>query len=173
MPCTCAFSKQGGIALKSKDELVKLFRNQIKIEKSIVKSVNKGLDEITNPAVKGVLKGISLDSMKHAQMYSSAINLLTSVPQALTQGNLDKQKELVEKHIAIEAKIIKILMELIPDIQNGKLGLLLNAILEDEKRHHSLLQQVLEILVRGETITDNEWWDILWENVPFHGSPGG
>jgi rubrerythrin len=173
MPCTCAFSKQGGIALKSKDELVKLFKNQIKIEKSIVKSVNKGLDEITNPAVKGVLKGISLDSMKHAQMYSSAINLLTSVPQALTQGNLDKQKELVEKHIAIEAKIIKILMELIPDIQNGKLGLLLNAILEDEKRHHSLLQQVLEILVRGETITDNEWWDILWENVPFHGSPGG
>jgi rubrerythrin len=159
--------------LRSKDELVNFFKEQIKVENTIVDSVNKGLVEINNPAVKGVLKGISLDSTKHAQMYSSAISLLTSIPQALTQGNLDKQKELVEKHIAIEAKIIKILIEAIPDIQNEKIKLLLDAILEDEKRHHALLQQVLEILVRGETITDNEWWDVLWENVPFHGGPGG
>jgi rubrerythrin len=106
-------------------------------------------------------------------MYSSAIDLLTSVPQALTEKNLDKQKELVEKHIRIEAEIIKILSDVIPSIQNEKVQLLLKAILSDEKRHHSLLKKVLEILVRGETITDNEWWDVLWENVPFHGAPGG
>jgi rubrerythrin len=163
----------GGNALSSKDELVKLFQNQIQIEKTIVDSVNKGLEEIKNPAVSGVLKGISLDSVKHAQMYSSAIDLLTSVPQALTEKNLDKQKELVEKHIRIEAKIIKILDDVIPSIQNEKVQLLLKAILSDEKRHHALLKKVLEILVRGETITDNEWWDVLWENVPFHGAPGG
>jgi bacterioferritin (cytochrome b1) len=163
----------GGNALNSIDELVKLFKNQIKIEQSIVDSVKKGLVDIKNPAVTGVLKGISLDSLKHAEMYSSAIDLLTSVPQALTEGNLDKQKELVEKHIRIEAEIIKILDEVIPSIENKKVQLLLEAILSDEKRHHSLLKQVLEILVRGETITDQEWWDVLWENVPFHGAPGG
>jgi rubrerythrin len=165
--------RRGGNALSSKDELVKLFESQIQIEKTIVDSVNKGLEEIKNPAVSGVLKGISLDSVKHAQMYSSAIDLLTSVPQALTEKNLDKQKELVEKHIRIEAEIIKILSDVIPSIQNEKVQLLLKAILSDEKRHHSLLKKVLEILVRGETITDNEWWDVLWENVPFHGAPGG
>jgi bacterioferritin (cytochrome b1) len=168
-----SFSKTGGNALNSIDELVKLFKNQIKIEQSIVDSVKKGLVDIKNPAVTGVLKGISLDSLKHAEMYSSAIDLLTSVPQALTEGNLDKQKELVEKHIRIEAEIIKILDEVIPSIENKKVQLLLEAILSDEKRHHSLLKQVLEILVRGETITDQEWWDVLWENVPFHGAPGG
>ena len=73
--------------------------NQIKVEKTIVDSVAEGLVEIENPAVKGVLMGISLDSTKHAEMYSSAINLLTSVPQALIEGDLDKQKELLEKHI--------------------------------------------------------------------------
>jgi rubrerythrin len=165
--------KRGGNALSSKDELVKLFKNQIQIEKTIVDSVNKGLEEIQNPAVSGVLKGISLDSIKHAQMYSSAIDLLTSVPQALTEKNLDKQKELVEKHIRIEAKLIKILSDVIPSIQNEKVQLLLKAILSDEKRHHALLKKVLDILVRGETITDNEWWDVLWANVPFHGAPGG
>jgi rubrerythrin len=159
--------------LSSKDELVALFKKQIKVEQAIVDSVKDGLAEIENPAVKGVLRGISFDSMKHAEMYSSAINLLTSVPQALTEGNLDKQRELVEKHIRLEAEIIETLNEAIPSVQNEKVKLLLNAILSDEKRHHALLKEVLEILVRGETITDNEWWDVLWENVPFHGAPGG
>ena len=159
--------------MSSKEELVKLFKNQIKIEETIVDSVNEGLVEIKNPAVKGVLKGISLDSLKHAEMYSSAINLLTSVPQALTEGNLEKQRELVEKHIRIEAEIITILSEQLPKIKNEKVKLLLEAILSDEKRHHALLKKVLEILVKGETITDKEWWDVLWENVPFHGAPGG
>ncbi|MGD2066009.1 MAG: ferritin-like domain-containing protein [Candidatus Bathyarchaeota archaeon] len=159
--------------MSSKDELVDLFKNQIKIEQTIVDSVKEGLTEIENPAVKGVLNGISLDSLKHAQMYSSAITLLTSVPQALTEGNLDKQKELVKKHIQLEALVIQKLREIIPSVQNEKVKLLLNAILDDEKRHHALLQKVLEILVKGETITDQDWWDVIWENVPFHGTPGG
>jgi rubrerythrin len=159
--------------LSSNDELITLFKNQIKIEKTIVDSVAEGLVEIKNPAVKGVLKGISLDSTKHAEMYSSAINLLTSIPQALTEGNLDKQRELVEQHIRIEAEIIKKLRDVIPSVQNTKVKLLLTAILSDEVRHHALLKKVLDILVRGETITNDDWWDVLWENVPFHGAPGG
>ena len=62
---------------------------------------------------------------------------------------------------------------MIPSVSNEKVTLLLDAILADEVRHHALLKKVLEILVKGETITDNEWWEILWENVPFHGTPGG
>jgi rubrerythrin len=158
--------------LSSKDDLVNLFKNQIKIEQTIVDSVKEGLVEIENPAVKGVLAGISLDSLKHAEMYSSAINLLTTVPQALTEKNLDKQKALIKKHIQLEALVIQKLREIIPSVQNEKIKLLLNAILEDEKRHHTLLQRVLEILVKGETITDKEWWDVMWENAPFHGAPG-
>lgn len=159
--------------MSTKDELVALFKDQIKIEEAIVDSVKNGVVEIENPVVKGVLEGIALDSLKHTEMYSSAIILLTSVPRALTEVNLDKQRNLVEKHIGLETEIIKKLNELVPSIQNEKVKLLVSAILSDEKRHHNLLKKVLEILVRGETITDKEWWDVLWENVPFHGGPGG
>jgi len=31
----------------------------------------------------------------------------------------------------------------------------------------------LRVLVRGETITEEDWWNLLWKNVPFHGAPGG
>jgi bacterioferritin (cytochrome b1) len=129
--------------------------------------------DVKNPPVKGVLKGISLDSVKHAELYAAAITLLTGVSQALTQENLDKQRKLVEKHIEMEAELIKKLDKVIPTIENDKVKLLLNAILADEKRHHELLKVVLNIIVRGETITEEDWWELLWKNVPFHGAPGG
>jgi hypothetical protein len=146
---------------------------QIKIENEIVDSLNSALVEIKNPPVKGVLKGISLDSVKHAEMYAAATELLTSVSQALGQEHLDKQKTLIEKHIRMEAELIKKISNVLPSVENAKVKLLLNAILTDEKRHHELLKMVLEILVRGETITEQDWWDLLWKNVPFHGAPGG
>lgn len=159
--------------LISKDELAAFLKEQIKIENKIVESLNSSLEEIGNPSVKGVLRGVSLDSVKHAEMYASAVKLLTRVSQALTQENLDKQRELVQEHIRIEAELIERISEVLPSIENEKVRLLLNAILLDEKRHHELLKKVLEILVRGETITEEDWWDILWKNVPFHGAPGG
>ena len=159
--------------MNSKDELVNFLKEQIRIENEVVDSLNSSLGEVGNPAVRGVLKGISLDSVKHAQMYASAISLLTRVQQALTQEHLDKQRKLVEKHIHLEAELIKKISKKLPSIEDRKVKLLLNAILMDEKRHHELLKNVLEILVRGETITEEDWWDILWKNVPFHGAPGG
>jgi len=159
--------------LGSEDELTVFLKKQIEIENKIVKSLDKELVEIGNPAVKGVLKGISLDSLKHAEMYRAAVNLLTVVSQALTQEQLDKQILLVEEHIRIEEELIERISKAIHSIENDKVRLLLNAILLDEKRHHELLKKILEILVRGETITEEDWWDILWKNVPFHGAPGG
>jgi len=148
-------------------------KRQIVIEKEIVDSLNKGIVDIKNPPVKGVLKGISLDSVKHAELYSAAVTLLTNVSQALKQENLDAQRALVEKHIKMEAELIKKLEKMMPTIENSKVKFLLNAILTDERRHHAMLKMVLEIIVHGETITEADWWELLWKNVPFHGAPGG
>jgi len=157
----------------SKSELVEFIKRQIIIEKEIVDSLNKGVAGIKNPSVKGVLQGISLDSMKHAELYSAALTLLTKVSQALTQEDLDAQRELVEKHIKLEAELIQKIGDMIPTIEDSKVKFLLESILVDEKRHHAMLKVVLEIIVHAETITEEDWWQLLWENAPFHGAPGG
>jgi rubrerythrin len=159
--------------LSANKDLVEFMKRQIVIEKEIVKSLNKGIVDIKNPPVKGVLKGISLDSVKHAELYASAVTLLTDVSQALKQEHLDKQRALVEKHIKMEAELIKKLEKMMPTIENKKVVFLLDAILTDEKRHHAMLKMILEIIVHGETITEADWWELLWKNVPFHGAPGG
>ena len=103
---------------KPKDNLLEFLKNQIKVEKEIVASLEKPLLAMKNPAVKGVLKGVSLDSIKHAELYMSAVTLLTSASTALTQDNLDEQRKLVEKHIEIESQLIKKLETMIPTIEN-------------------------------------------------------
>jgi rubrerythrin len=165
--------RRNKVSSNSNEELIEFIKRQILIEKEIVESLNKGIVDIKNPPVKGVLKGISLDSVKHAELYSSALVLLTKVSQAMTQENLDAQRALVEKHIQLEAELIKKIEQMMPTIKSSKVKFLLESILADERRHHALLKQVLEIIVHGETITEADWWKMLWEEVPFHGAPGG
>jgi rubrerythrin len=160
-------------SVNTNDDLLEFMKRQITIENEIVDSLNKGIADVKNPPVKGVLKGISLDSVKHAELYSAAITLLTGVSQALTQENLDVQRALVEKHIQMEAELIRKIENIMPTIENSKVKFLINAILMDEKRHHAMLKTVLEIIVRAETITEDDWWELLWKNAPFHGAPGG
>ena len=159
--------------MATQEQLIGFIKKQILIEKEIVDSLNKGLSNVNNIPVKGVLRSISLDSVKHAELYSAALTLLTDVSTALKQENLDEQRALVEKHIELESELIKKLEEVLPTIENKKAAFLLNAILTDERKHHELLKMILEIIVHGETITEADWWKLLWEDVPFHGSPGG
>ncbi len=158
---------------KTDKDLLEFLKNQVTVEKEIVASLAEPLRKMKNPAVKGVLKGVSLDSIKHAELYMSAITLLTTSSTALSQEHLDEQRVLIEKHIEIESKLIIKLEAIIPTIDDKKVVFLLNSILADEKRHHEMLKMVLEIIVKGETITEDDWWKLLWENAPFHGAPGG
>ncbi len=157
----------------TENNLLEFIQKQIKVENEIVESLEKALVDMKNPPVKGVLKGISLDSVKHADMYQSAYMLLTETSTALTQEDLDKHRALIEKHIQMESELIEKIEIVLPTVTNKKVKLLLNAILADEKRHHALLKGVLETIVHGESITEDDWWKMLWEDVPFHGAPGG
>jgi len=146
--------------------MIRFLENQIKLEDRIVRSVSEALERIENEAVSTALRGISLDSSKHAEMYRSAVALLTGASFPLNEDQLDLQRETVERHIAMEAAVIKALEKRLPGVENEKVGLLLRAILADEHRHHKLLRRLLEILVSGEAVTEGDWWDAIWGDVP-------
>ncbi len=148
------------------DKMLKFLEAQIKLENKIVESVNKSVEQIENEAVKTALLGVSLDSRKHAMMYQSAINLMTATSIALNEEQLDLQKKVINNHIKMEEEVIKELEKRIKDVPNEKVELLLKAILSDEHRHHKLLKTLYEIVVRGEAVTEGDWWDAIWGDVP-------
>jgi len=148
------------------DKLLKFLENQISLENKIVKSINDSADKIENEAVSTALQGISLDSAKHAMMYQSAISLMTTSSAALNDEQLDIQKKVVNDHIRMEEAVIVELEKMLPAVENEKVELLLKAILSDEVRHHKLLKTLYEILIRGEAVTEGDWWDAVWGDVP-------
>ena len=88
--------------------------------------------------------------------------------------------EFAAEQTKVEKEIVRSLTEslekieeVLPEIKGRRVELVLRAILADENRHHQLLRKMLEVLVRAETISPDEWWDLIWRDVPFHGAPGG
>jgi len=154
------------------NELITFFQEQAEQEEKIVKSINKAVQKLTNPVVISVLKGMSLDSIKHADMYKAAESVVKVAP-ALSEDELDHLNEVVSWHIDNEEKVMKKVDAFIKKVEDKKIKFLLESIQADEKRHHELLKTIMDVIGRGETITKDEWWEIMWRNVPFHGSPGG
>lgn len=115
----------------SEKELVSFFKEQVKLEERIVKSINQALETITNPVVKGVLKGISLDSLKHSEIYKAAIEV-ASVAPALSQEELDRLKEVVKRHVKNEERVIERLEDAVEKTKNEKVKFLLESIALDE-----------------------------------------
>lgn len=153
-------------------ELLEFFKEQVKLEHHIVESITNSLKTVRNPIVKQVLRAIAFDSQKHAGIYNAAISLAEVTP-ALTDEEYKELKEVTAKHIIDEEKAISALDNLMPRVENQKIRFLLGSIVADEKKHHELLNKVMDLVVKKEAITEEDWWEILWKNVPFHGTPGG
>ncbi|HKZ94023.1 MAG TPA: hypothetical protein VJ249_05520 [Candidatus Bathyarchaeia archaeon] len=153
-------------------ELIAFFREQVEHEEEIVKSINKALQKLKNPVVVSVLKGMSLDSIKHADMYKAAESVITVAP-AMSEDELDHLNDVVSWHIKNEEKVMNQVDDFMEKIKDEKIKFLLESIQVDERRHHELLKTIMDVVARGETITKDEWWEIMWKNVPFHGAPGG
>ena len=154
------------------DEMVAFFKDQIKLEHHIIEAITGSLKTVRNPIVKQVLRAIAFDSQKHAGIYNAAITISTVTP-ALTDAEYREIKKVTEKHITDEETAIAALEKIMPQIENPKIKFLLEAIVSDERKHHELLHKVMDLVVKKEAITEEDWWEILWKNVPFHGAPGG
>lgn len=156
----------------SENKMTTFFKEQIELEHHIVKSVTDSLKTVRNPVVKQVLSAIALDSQKHAGIYKAAMSI-SAVTPALTDEEYRELERITAKHIKDEEKAILALEQIIPNLKDEKVKLLLESIASDERKHHELLKKVVDLIVKKEAITEEDWWEILWKNVPFHGAPGG
>jgi ribonucleotide reductase beta subunit family protein with ferritin-like domain len=156
----------------SEGEMIEFFKEQVKLEHHIVESITNSLKNVRNPVVKQVLRAIAFDSQKHAGIYTAAM-AITEVTPALTDKEFRELKKLTEKHIVDEEKAIAALDKFLPKVKDKKIRFLLESIVADERKHHQLLNKIIDLVVKKEAITEEDWWEILWKNVPFHGAPGG
>jgi rubrerythrin len=147
------------------------FKGMAGVEKAYYDRLVNSAKEITNPVVKVVMEAVAQDSLKHSIMYEVIAELLKVRPM-ISEVELEKIASEIEHHIKTEEEMINYLKKLLEGgVENKAVKFLLEAILKDEVFHHSLLKNVLEMIVRRESFTESDAWELVWKDVASHGTP--
>ena len=135
----------------TEDALVKLVKDQIKIERSFVASVDKQIKGIHNVAAKLLLLETKKDSEKHALILEGILEVVSQKDakplwDTLQDSYVDKLvvKKNLENHMLVEKEMLKHVEDEIRETRDDGIKLLLEHIASDEKNHHKILQTVIE-----------------------------
>ena len=143
----------------------------IGVEEKLAKSLSSSVKGLNTPIVKELLMSISHDSKKHAGLYSAIRSLVKGDSKAMVEEEFDQLEKVIKKHIIVESQMLQEVRKLLEGEKDSRIKHLLIEISKDEIRHHSLLQHLLESVVKRETIFKADVWQILWGDVPGHGTP--
>jgi rubrerythrin len=130
--------------------------------------------KIKNPVINTILIGIAKDSEKHSHMYQAILNLTNYKGPMISEKIGEEIEREIENHINTEIEMIKSVEErLDEDDIDEPIKYLLTTILNDEIQHHKLLKNIFHIVIKREILSEEDLWENLWRDVPFHGTPGG
>ncbi len=125
-------------------------------------------------ALSAIFAALSKDSEKHAELYESLLKIVgeTAQPRIFNE-DLKLVGEAIDRHIETERRMIEESRKLLDKIEDSRVRLLLAAIYEDEVKHHKLLTDIKDKIAKIQTLTEEEFWNAVWRDSPWHGAPGG
>ncbi|BEP16718.1 hypothetical protein PYJP_00700 [Pyrofollis japonicus] len=147
------------------EDLVRIFTQASENEKKYAEELENIARDLPHPILRALLLGIAGDSRKHSLFYQAAAEIASGKQGLLTREELAKLKEAVRKHIETERNMVELAHKLLHQTDDPRLKLVLEAILEDENRHHALLVALATQVEKLETIEDEqEFWKQVWSS---------
>jgi rubrerythrin len=135
----------------SKKTLVKLIAEQIKIEETFVTDIENQIGIINNVAAKMLLLETQKDSEKHSIILRGILEVLGKKDvkplwDDLKDSFIDKEvvRRNLERHIKTEAAMLEHINRIMKETEDEGIKLLLEHIASDEKKHHKILQTVIQ-----------------------------
>ncbi len=153
--------------------LLEIAERMVEEEKKYAAELEEVSKKIKHPVLEVLLKSIALDSKKHSSMYEAIVKLLRETQPALSENELKVIAEAVKKHIETESRMIELTRKLLEDVKDSKIKLIVAAIHEDEVKHHKILVDIKKNIAEKEIVSEQELWDALWKDSPWHGGSGG
>ena len=131
------------------EKLVENMRAWQKVENASVASTGRVIEQTENPIVRLVMEIIQRDSQMHYRVQEWIIDSLTGKPLSLTPEEVGDVWEMVEKHIELERRTLRLAEDALESIKGSK-GMLVQAYLleylsKDESKHNMMLDQLGQI----------------------------
>jgi ribonucleotide reductase beta subunit family protein with ferritin-like domain len=147
------------------DKNLEMLKEQKAFEDETVKRLTPLYSSVKNPFVRLFIHRIILDTMKHSDTYQTLIDLNKRV----VIGDIDRKTmtEELSTHITEENRMLKQAGKISRTIEDKNFKQILEQIVEDERQHHRILQQLFEILKKeGE-----DWNRYLYDMFTGAGIP--
>jgi rubrerythrin len=145
----------------------------IQLEKKYAEELKNLAETIKHPVLRTLFLGIAQDSLKHSMMYEAILQLTSQIQPFIALEELKNIATIISKHIETELKMLEEARKLLSTSQDPRIKLLVAAIADDEAKHHALLLAIKENMAEEETLTEQVYWDLVWKDSPWHGTPGG
>jgi len=85
----------------------------------------------------------------------------------LTEEEYVSLDDVINEYITLEARMINTIRRLLVEIKDKRITYILKYIHDDEIRHHALLKGIHRVIANREVVTEFDWMDIAWKDVPF------
>jgi len=145
----------------------------IQLEKKHAEELKNLAETIKHPVLRTLFLGIAQDSLKHSMMYEAILQLTSQIQPFITLEELKNIATIISKHIETELKMLEEARKLLSTSQDPRIKLLVAAIANDEAKHHALLLAIKENIAEEEALTEQVYWELVWKDSPWHGTPGG
>lgn len=138
-------------------KLMEMISVLLPFERKSAESLKSTIDETENSVVKMFLSRMMWDSLKHAAMLQTIIDLNSGE----VIWDIDKQLMIkaLNYHIETEEKMLKGIRDVLEILEDKKTEPVLREILADEKRHHQILTRLKDI-VESIDVSKENWLDL-------------
>jgi len=155
------------------EQLASLYRGYAELELKYAEELQKLSEAVKHPVLSVLFAAVANDSRKHSKMYSALAELAEGATPAISEEDLRTISNTVSRHIDMEASMIRIAKELLEKVEDVRAKLVLEAILRDEVDHHKLLVTIRDTIAKAEVLSEQQLWNQIWLDSPWHGAPGG
>ncbi len=137
--------------MSSTRELADVIREQVEIEKESVRRLTETEKKVGSGAARLLLCEMRMDSQKHANVLEAMLDVLKSPSSGSSweralHSFVDPaivRKE-IENHKALEKSMLGLIQEETAKTNDEVITTLLNHLGEDEKRHHEILDTIVQ-----------------------------
>ena len=129
------------------ERMAKMLKNWQKLERKAMDDTAAIIEESDNALVRMIMSIIRHDSLMHHRVQQFLIDSITDADVSVSRDDLANIWDKIEQHDRLEKKTIAMAEELRDEAWSPVHKQLLGYLLEDEKKHDGLLEQLREIKV--------------------------
>ncbi|MEM2922779.1 MAG: hypothetical protein QXF26_10755 [Candidatus Bathyarchaeia archaeon] len=147
------------------EELMGMLKEQQALEQNTADSLTASVNRTKNSIVRLFLNRLVLDSLKHADLLQALIDLNT---EAIV-SDIDKyrMKKELGSHVLNEKEMLNRAQTIVGKVEDKKMKGLLRQIVEDEQRHHKILNELLRIIETIENMSNQDWLELYYDRAEW------